>query len=198
MKLHLGCGPIYLQGYKNIDVNIPGHYLAADRPDLVEINQTTVDNYYKYSVTREDIESGNLHRQQVVVDNYGDIKQLLYPTSSVSEIRLVQVFEHFTFKEGKVALEHWFSVLKPGGKIHLDVPDLEDTCQGYAMATNPMDKKWFTRLLFGSQKNVYGLHKSMYSKESLTKLLEEVGFKDISILPNIHFYPAFAVEARKP
>ena len=94
-------------------------------------------------------------------------------------------------------MEYWKQLLKPGGIVHIDIPDLDGTIEGYYKAKSQEDKDWYTRLLFGSQKNKFGFHKAMYSKDSIKRLLKEVGFKKITFLPNIHIYPAFAVEAIK-
>ena len=54
LKLHVGCGTVYLDGYVNLDVEVPGYsFLATERPDLLERNRTTVDRYYKVEESRE-------------------------------------------------------------------------------------------------------------------------------------------------
>lgn len=198
IKLHLGCGTVYLEGYINVDAGIPHHHLASARPDIVKENITTVENYYKHTVTRADIESCKLFERPVVVDRYSnDFSHLPYARQTLDEIRLVQVFEHFTYKQGEELLKYWYSLLKPGGILHLDIPDLYETCKQYTQAISLEDKQWYARLLFGSQKNEYGLHRSMYDMPMIGAALDKVGFKRIVRLPNIHFYPAFAVEATK-
>lgn len=192
LKVHLGCGTVYLEGYDNVDVRIPEHKLATEYPDILELNKTTVDNYYKRNVTQSDILSGVLHATGVVVDKYGDVFSIPYEDNSIDELRLVQVFEHLTFDQGKYALAYWLTKLKAGGVLHLDIPDLDGTVALYAT-----DPEWSTRLLFGSQRNEYGQHKSMYNKQTIQATLEAAGYTDIKFLPNIHFYPAFAVEAIK-
>jgi predicted SAM-dependent methyltransferase len=197
-KLHLGCGTVYLKDYINVDAKIPGiSFLAKDRPDLVKINQTTTDNYYKNKVNRKDIETKKFEEKLIVVDKFADIRKLPFKPNSLSEIRLVQVFEHFSYKEGEELLKTWYKLLAHGGMVHLDIPDLEETIMGYAKAKTQKDKDWYTRLLFGSQKNEYGFHKGMYSKATIKRLLMGVGFKKVKFLPNIHFYPAFAVQGIK-
>ena len=198
VKLHLGCGPVYLKdGWTNIDLEMEGHYLAKDRPDLVEANGTTVDKYYKKRVDRDAIEKKTYQKEKCVVDEYGDITDLKYTDGTVDEIMLVQVFEHFTRKEGRELLNKWYKLLKPGGILHLDVPDLDRTVAGYYHSRTQRDKDWYARLLYGSQKDNFGLHHWMYSPRSLEELLIIVGFKRVIQLPNIHFYPAFAIEAIK-
>ena len=107
------------------------------------------------------------------------------------------MFEHFTYDEGDRILEYWYHLLKPHGTIHIDVPDLDETMKGYLSSKSQRDQRWYLRLLFGSQKNEYSLHRAMYSKRMLVNLLRKHGFSRIRELGNIHFYPAFALEARK-
>ncbi len=197
-KVHVGCGTVYLQGYINVDVRIPGiSFLAKDRPDIVKHNITSVDRYYKFKVGRKEIETMKLANKFVVVDRFADALHLPFRKNSLDEIRAVQVFEHFTYKEGEKLLDHWHDLLKPAGLIHIDVPDLDETIKGYLKAQSVKDKCWYLRLLFGSQKNSYNLHKAMYSKNMLKILLRKYGFYRIRERANIHFYPAFAIEARK-
>ncbi len=197
-KLHLGCGPVYLYpNFINIDVEAPNHFLAKDRPDLVEDNITTLDKYYKNRRVRSDFESGAYHKEECVVDLYADVRNLPFEENSVDEIRSYQLFEHFTFKEGEELLEHWKKVLKPNGRLFIDIPDLKETISGYYASRSNLDRKWFRRLLYGSQKDQWGVHKGMYSVDDMTELLAKHGFKFISVGPNIHEYPAFSIEGVK-
>lgn len=199
MKLHLGCGPVYLEGYINIDSgSFNNHHLAYKRPDLAERNKTTTGKYYKRPVSRADIEAGVNFKEPVVCDLFSDhYYPLPFESETIDEIRLVQVFEHFTYKQGEELIAYWYTLLKPGGILHLDVPDLYETAYKYTQTASLEDKKWYARLLFGSQKNEYGLHRSMYDRQILADVLLRNGFKEIEFLPNIHFYPAFAIEATK-
>lgn len=192
-KLHLANGTVYLTpGYTNIDVSLPEAFLAKDRPDLVEKNTTTLDSYYKEYVDRDIFLSGSLQHKENVCDLFADIRELPYEKESVDEILGVQVFEHFSFVEGREVLEYWVSLLKHGGFVHLDVPDLDRTVEIYR--TDPV---WGTRLLYGSQKNEYGVHKAMYNKKTLRKLFQDVGLVDIKLYPNMHTYPAFGMRGTK-
>jgi len=193
IRLHLACGTCYLPDYTNIDVSLPEAFLAKDRPDLVEKNKTTFDYYYKKHVDRDKFLSGELQHNENVCDLFADVRDLPFEKESVDEILAVQVFEHFSFVEGREVIKYWVSLLKHGGVIHLDVPDLDGTVDIYKK-----DKIWGTRLLFGSQKNEYGVHKSMYTLETLMKLYLDIGLVNIEILPNIHTYPAFGIKGIKP
>ena len=198
LRLHLGCGTVYLQGYVNIDMHIPEYsFLAKDRPDLVEQNKTTVDRYYKEEQTKE-----TLHNKQIdkycVADRFMDIRNLDYPENSVDEILIVQTFEHFSRKEASKALDNWYKILKPEGKLCIDVPDFEETARQLLAQKDEKEKEWYYRLIYGSQKNDYSFHKDGYSFAKLKRMLEEHGFKHIIQIENtLHFYPAVIVECRK-
>ena len=130
LKLHLACGTVYLKDYINIDA--VGYYKQV-RPDLLEENMTTFDNYYKDIVTPKDFMSYKFKRREVVVDLIGDITDLgnIFMGSdfgiaknSVSEIVAIQVLEHFTFSEASKVLENWRKYMKLGASIRIHVTDL--------------------------------------------------------------------------
>lgn len=197
-KLHVGCGGIYLEGYINIDVKIEGYsFLASERPDLVEKNKTTVDKYYKVAHSKE-----TLHNKpqdvKAVVDMYGGTLDRDFPANSVDEIRTVQAFEHLSRVEAHKALDLWYKILKPGGIVHIDVPDFEEIARQLLAEKTEEDKEWHYRLLFGSQKNEGSFHKDGYSFAKLKRMLERHGFKNVqNIEDTLHFYPCVIVEAEK-
>lgn len=196
VKLHLGCGTVYLDGFINVDIETDGHYLASNRPDLVAANLATEDQYYRHEITRKDILTGKLQKKEVVVDLFADVRKLPFEDSSIDEIWAVQLFEHFSYAEGFKLLQHWASKLKKGGKLFLSIPDLEGTTLMFHTAKKLEDKQWAARLLMGSQKNEFGYHKGMYDEEMLYSVLEYVGFTDIETDFKIkHFYPTLQVVA---
>jgi predicted SAM-dependent methyltransferase len=197
IKIHLGCGPVYLEGYYNCDVKCKGHYLVVERPDLVEKNKTTIDNYYKKKVDRMSIQSKQYHNEEVVVDLYAKAHKLPFPDNTIEEIRSYQMFEHFMLPEAEKLLKYWRKKLVDRGVLYLDIPDLAQTAWEYVNAKSEEDKEWWVRLLYGSHKNKYGVHKMMYSRDSIAKLLYKTGYNDLEFFPNIHFYPAFGVKALK-
>lgn len=197
-KLHAGCGTVYLEGYINVDLPIPGvSFQASKRPDLVRENLTTINNYYKNPVTKKDIENRQLQERKIVVDLFADVRKLPFLANTLDEIRSVQLFEHFTYEEGEQVLQHWHNLLKSGGLLHIDVPDLDETIKAYLKTKSKREKRWHLRLIFGSQKNEHSFHKALYSKNMLASLLRKHGFYKIRDVGNIHFYPAFDLEAVK-
>jgi hypothetical protein len=199
LKLHVGCGTVYLDGYVNLDVEVPGYsYLATERPDLADRNRTTVDRYYKVEESRETLEHGPRRAQVCVVDRYADLRSLPYEPDTADEIRSVQSLEHLDMKEGPVVLRHWRDILKSGGVLHVDVPDFEETARQLLAQPDEPSKEWYYRLVYGSQKNLYAFHKNGFSPARLEWMLREAGFREVRHVPNtIHFYPVAIAEAIK-
>ncbi len=199
LKLHVGCGTVYLDGYVNLDLYVEGYsYLATERTDLLERNRTTVERYYKHAETRESLERGSRDAQFCVVDRYAPMDALPYPPGSVDEIRSVQSLEHLDMKEGPRVLRHWHEILRQGGMLHVDVPDFEETVRQLLAQPDEPSKDWYYRLVYGSQKNAYAFHKNGFSPARLERLLRAAGFRDVRHVPNsIHFYPVTIAEAFK-
>jgi SAM-dependent methyltransferase len=199
LRLHVGCGTVYLDGYVNLDLEVPGYsFLASERPDLVERNRTTVDRYYKKEESRETLEHGPSEPQACVVDRYADLRALPYAPNTADEIRSVQSLEHLDMREGPRVLRHWYDVLRPGGVLHVDVPDFEETARQLLAQPDEPSKDWYYRLVYGSQKNAYAFHKNGFSPARLGRLLREAGFREVRPVANrIHFYPVAIAEAVK-
>ncbi len=199
VKLHAGCGTVYLEGYVNLDVEVPGYsFLASERPDLMELNRTTVDRYYRHDESQATLEHGPSRPQYCVVDRYASVDALPFPPGSADEIRSVQVLEHVEMKRVPEVLRHWHRVLKVGGLVHVDVPDFEETARRLLAQPDEPAKDWYYRLVYGSQKNPYAFHRSGFSPARLERLLRDAGFADVRLVANtIHFYPVCIAEAFK-
>jgi hypothetical protein len=205
LKLHVGCGTVYLDGYVNLDVPVAGYsFLASERPDLLVRNRTTADRYYKQEESRATLEAraalavGEREAQFCVVDAYAAMDALPYAPDSVDEIRSVQCLEHLPMRDVPRVLRYWHGLLKAGGVLHVDVPDLEETARQLLAQTDEASKDWYYRLVYGSQKNEYAFHKSGFSPARLERLLREAGFREVRHLPNaLHFYPVTIAEGVK-
>jgi len=199
LRLHLGCGTVYLEGFANIDIWREGYsFLASERPDLVDQNKTTYSKYYKNPLTKSSIMKTQSEPRFIVADKFQDIKALDYPPESAQFIVCVQTLEHLTREEVGQALRNWYTILKPGGILHIDVPDFEETAKLLLSQKSEEDKEWFYRLIYGSQKDNFSIHKDGYSEEKLRKTLAFYNFKNIRRLPDTrHFYPSIILEGAK-
>lgn len=187
MKLHLGCGTIYLKGYVNVDA--APEFMAEDAPDLVEENSTTMDNYYKDDFCKN---SG-----LTVADSMAVLPTLPFDDESAEEAVMIHVLEHFPKYEAKKVLNEIWRVLIPGGKFIVGVPDIMGTAKQLLAAKTDEEQDWCIRLIEGTQKNKWSHHYCSYSDRTLKNFLSEHGFGDFEDLPNINFYPALHVKATK-
>lgn len=217
IKVHIGAGGIYLKGYENLDVPADEFYFADARPDIVKQNLTTIDNYYKdpyynnyyerFKLKLKGVKkipepkgkpAKNLKRRKMVIDRVAYANNLPYKPGSVEEILAVQVFEHFGPGESKEVLNHWKNLLRAGGKIIIDVPDIFETAMLLSMTETEEEKAWAEKLIHGTRNNEFAYHKVGYWPKKLEGMLKEAGFSDIKINSKInHQYPAFSMEAKK-
>lgn len=195
MKLHIGCGSIYLDGYKNIDVCTPYTFLAEKRPDLVEKWKATDGDYYARhrDKTQDKLRNGPLE-QEYVCDAYGDLMNIPLDYWKVTEVLTRQVFEHLSLSEARKALDSIDSVMAPNGVLRIDVPDHVETMRLYRETGD----EFYVRHMVGPRRDEYGYHMMSYTRERLRTLVEEYGFVFVEEEKNIHFYPAFCLRFVKP
>lgn len=65
-----------------------------------------------------------------------DLKKLPYPDNHADRIIAVHVFEHFYLWETDGLLDEWRRVLKPGGKLILELPCMDKVCTHIQLRLN--------------------------------------------------------------
>jgi len=148
MKLHLGCGQVYLEGYVNIDYPLDKHTV----------------------------------QEKTVADEFHDLTKLRYKAGSIEEVRLHHVYEHFPRHIAIALLASWHGWLKKGGKVHIEVPDFDESAKLVIDPKVPeRDRKVALRHIFGSNEAPWATHYEGWSAERLTDALKLFGFKNIKI-----------------
>lgn len=111
-----------------------------------------------------------------------DALDLRFDDNSADHIESHHLIEHLTRAEGRQALEEWFRVLKPGGKLVIECPDL--TADMKRFLDSPYERRWSEDL--GIIVNIYGeqtrpglVHKSGYDFERMSGLMTEIGYVEI-------------------
>jgi len=141
VKLHLGCGKVFIPGFIHIDI-----------ADFEHIDYQEPINDLSFT----------------------------FKPNSVDYIYCCHALEYFDRQEAEEALKEWYRVLKKGSLLRLAVPDFEaiiDIYRGYG----DLEHRGILGPLYGRMKvnDGYIYHKTTYDFDSLKKLLEKVGFKDI-------------------
>ena len=110
------------------------------------------------------------------VDLVADIRTLTLPDESFEEILLQDVIEHFTFLEAKDVLCKCFGWLEDGGGIYITTQNLRVLAYNLSMKDCHESLMW----IYGADGSLSGkeslFHRWAYSSESLTALLEEIGY----------------------
>ena len=104
-----------------------------------------------------------------------------FPDNSISEIYSSHFLEHLPDRKVPYSLKECFRALIPGGKITIEVPNLEATLKGFLKMNEK--EKWQAgwEWIFGNQKKKFEFHKTGFTKKRLVSLLEDVGFEKIKV-----------------
>ena len=109
------------------------------------------------------------------------------PSGSVDAIYSRHMIEHASLEDAARILRHFYSLLKVGGELDINTPDLERTI---AQAHMPGDSPYVSHVtvsnadhalfsLFGWQTNPHDIHRWAYTEASLAALLRNCGFADV-------------------
>lgn len=133
-----------------------------------------------------------------VSDLRADAMDLPYPRNSVSLIEAHHLIEHFDHVHVLYLLAHWYRILKPGGNLIVETPDLERAFSEYRKA-DPKRKLTLLQWIYGVESG--GMqHRTGFDLESLRDTLLRTGFiHPMSHLQQTHRYEdGIRVESRKP
>lgn len=136
MKLNIGCGKIYKEGFINIDA---------------------------YDST--------------VADKIMPANNLKFPSNSVDKIESLQLIEHLGLFNAIYALSEWFRVLKPGGDLLIETPNLEKSFKKFINEDLETRKNVLT-WIYGVESEGM-LHKFCFPEELLEDQLKKIGFVNI-------------------
>jgi predicted SAM-dependent methyltransferase len=133
-----------------------------------------------------------------LADVIGDAGKLPFKTKSIDCIEAFHVLEHFDYVSCKYVLSEWYGLLRNGGTLALETPDLPNTLKKLVrsdVSTQARTLQW-----------IYGVdspgmaHKTGFSFELARSLLEECGFHRVRQRDaETHLYePGMRLECAKP
>jgi|GEM_PF-3172530 predicted SAM-dependent methyltransferase/GT2 family glycosyltransferase len=119
-------------------------------------------------------------------DQQWDAIDLPLPKNSVDEIYSSHLIEHFHFHDGEKVLKEWYRVLKPGGILTIETPDLLATCKKF-VESDEQGRIALYPQLFGYPWDKGQTHLFVYTPTQLRWSLEQIGFKDIHQEPALRW-----------
>ncbi len=111
-----------------------------------------------------------------------------FDDNTADTIEACHLFEHFTFDQACQALREWHRVLKPGGKLCLELPNLEACIRTLGQHPDPHGYDLGLIGIFGfppaiAKEGLLQAHKWGWTPQSLTQQLEETGFDAVTTEP---------------
>lgn len=102
-----------------------------------------------------------------------------FKPNTVDEIRAYHVLEHISPKEVFPTLRGWWKILKPGGKVTVEVPDCEEIMFAYARGQTSWAE--VKRVILGADQDAteWMVHRNLFNKGSLRRFFMITGFVDI-------------------
>ena len=116
-----------------------------------------------------------------------DVSKLdIFQSNYADEILAVHVVEHFWRWDVINILKEWCRVLKPGGKLILECPNLESACKEFLkdpdkFASPGKDGQRTMWVFYGdpSWRDPLMIHRWGYTPRSLAKVMHEAGFSSL-------------------
>jgi beta-1,4-mannosyl-glycoprotein beta-1,4-N-acetylglucosaminyltransferase len=128
-----------------------------------------------------------------------DIRKLEYPDNYADEIAAYHVFEHLSPYEANDILSEWLRVLKPNGRLVMELPDIESMCAAFGQS-NKDERYRLLNCIYGATQLDHP-HLFGWYPEILRDHLTLAGYDGINMLPpqlTHHWGINFRAEAYKP
>lgn len=137
-----------------------------------------------------------------------DITKLDFPENSVLEMICIHAIEHLSPFVVLDTLKLWNRILKPGGKLTLELPDLESLCERYLKA-NTGQRYGLTNCIYGAVNtrdygevsDISSPHLYGWDRQMMFDMLCNAGFVNIQFMPERFPHPEppnMSVDAYKP
>lgn len=117
-----------------------------------------------------------------------DVREIPYEDNTVDEIRAFHIIEHFSFKEVHEVLKEWHRVLKPGGRLWLETPNMLELCKSFVDGVAGMNiEEWrnylYCHFFAHADPGPGGTHKFLFTENQLRTNLYWAGFNNMKVLP---------------
>lgn len=130
------------------------------------------------------------------------LKLSMFADDSVDRIFHHAMLEHMPPWETMPALCEWHRVLKPGGTIQIETPDLERIFNDWFVGRT-LDEQTAINNIFGGNKSpgkAYAAqdHLTGFTFDRLSRMMQEAGFENMHRLEHDQYRVILVIEASKP
>lgn len=171
-RLNVGCGNIPLEGYVNFD---KCYYPGTDNP--------LVNKKLAATWNTDHPDSPWMYGDAVNVGN-------MFPAETFDEIIIVHTLEHLSMNDGNQVIAKCANLLKPGGFLEVEVPDLLKACdlaKEVHIVKGQNNSQWFRVMgLFNGTDGTDGegqYHLCAYTQEYLRFRMDEHKLTNIEEIP---------------
>lgn len=183
-KVNIGCGNSPTEGWRNFDNTSSLNLARSPTKRAVAKSLGLLSARQKANI--------EWNRENLI--EFADAtKEIPLPDNSVGVLYSSHMLEHIARSKARRFLAEAMRVLEPGGILRLSVPDLRKAIAEYNEthdADRFMERILVTAPAFSTirQKIMvfvtgYRHHQWMYDGKSLSRLLKELGFKDVTVQP---------------
>jgi predicted SAM-dependent methyltransferase len=117
-----------------------------------------------------------------IVGDFGDIP---LDDESVDEIWIGDVIEHVPVWRQTEVLGEWRRILRPGGKLAGNTPNLEYNVRAYVV--EDIDLNWLLQNLYGDRAGFPHQHYILFTEDTLRDLFERHGFSSTDFSESPYF-----------
>lgn len=127
------------------------------------------------------------------LDVQGDIGHLPFKNEVFKGIIASHVLEHLKQFYHEFALSEFWRVLKPEGKVYIEVPDLLKTAEFFVENYKGMRDMWYA-VIYGRQAYEGDAHYSGFTADYLTEILFGNGFGNLKWAPPSPVYTPYRTQ----
>lgn len=150
VRLHLGCGGMRWKDFVNVDL---------------------------YPIAPDQVDSS---RSGCIADAWADMRSLGLSDDAIDEIFTAHTLDHFTKWVATDMLSDWFRMLKPGGRLVIEVADFR-RCVLWLFHPSKKKRNFARSQFYGNQwdRIDFETHRYLWSRRELTAELRDIGFVEI-------------------
>jgi len=183
MIYHLGCGP-----------HVWPTWLTKQGMDRDHVRLTGLPNPPDRTVGHEDIVNVDLvpWRDDVVMADIRCLDAVATRFGRPDIISAEDVLEHVPIADGRRALGHWTSLIRPSGYVEIQVPDLKALAT--ALYTDTLMASEYVQRLYGAQDYPENTHWAGFTEGLLVQYIQDAGLR---VVETNHWNMNLIILARK-